>query len=194
MSSDGVGDEYDLAVVGSGGAAFAAAIRATGLGARVVLIERATVGGTCVNVGCVPSKTLLAGADAFHSAASHPFAGLPTEVGRADLGALVAQKDDLVSQLRQAKYVEVAAAYGFEILSGEARFVDRETLEVQDRLVKARSYLIATGAEPKVPDLPGLVEAGYLTSTTAMELTRVPTRVVTIAAGSWAWSRASSSR
>lgn len=66
-------NDYDLAVIGSGGAAFAAAIRATALGARVAVIERGTVGGTCVNVGCVPSKTLLAGADAFHTAASHAF-------------------------------------------------------------------------------------------------------------------------
>ncbi len=88
--------DVDVAVVGSGGAAFAAAIRATALGARVVLIERATVGGTCVNVGCVPSKMLLAGADAFHTAAAHPFCGLPTETGRVDLAALVAQKDELV--------------------------------------------------------------------------------------------------
>jgi mercuric reductase len=174
---------YDLAVVGSGGAAFAAAIRATNLGARVVLIERGTVGGTCVNVGCVPSKTLLAGADAFSTAASHPFAGLPTQAGRADLGALVAQKDELVGQLRQSKYAEVADAYGFEILHGEARFTGPDTLEVDGRELRATSYLVATGAQPKVPDLPGLAEAGYLTSTTAMEQTGVPGRVVTIGGG-----------
>jgi len=175
--------DYDLAVVGSGGAAFAAAIRATDLGARVVVIERATVGGTCVNVGCVPSKTLLAGADAFHTASSHPFAGLPTTAGHPDLAALVAQKDELVGQLRQAKYVDVAAAYSFEILRGEARFVDGDTLVVDGRRLRATSYLVATGAEPKVPNLPGLAEAGYLTSTTAMELTEVPARVVTIGGG-----------
>jgi len=174
---------YDLAVVGSGGAAFGAAIRASNLGARVVMVERATVGGTCVNVGCVPSKTLLAGADARHTAGSHPFAGLPTQAGPVDVGALVAQKDELVGQLRQAKYVDVAAAYDFEILQGEARFVDADTLEVNGQPLRARSYLVATGAEPRVPDLPGLAEAGYLTSTTAMELTEIPSRVVTIGGG-----------
>jgi mercuric reductase len=175
--------DYDLAVIGSGGAAFAAAIRATNLGARVVVIERATVGGTCVNVGCVPSKTLLAGADAFHTAGSHPFAGLPTTARSPDLAALVAQKDELVAQLRQTKYVDVAAAYGFDILHGEARFVDPNTLEVGGQPLRAASYLVATGSEPKVPDLPGLAEADYLTSTTAMELTKVPARVVTIGGG-----------
>ncbi|MEO5678983.1 MAG: mercury(II) reductase [Acidimicrobiales bacterium] len=175
--------DIDLAVIGSGGAAFAAAIRASNLGARVLLIERGTVGGTCVNVGCVPSKTLLAGADAFHTAASHPFHGLPTETGRIDLAAMVAQKDELIGRLRQAKYVEVAEAYGLEIMSGQASFADPDTLDVDGRTVRAASYLIATGAEPKVPELPGLAEAGYLTSTTAMELAEVPARVVTIGGG-----------
>ncbi|HVM03434.1 MAG TPA: FAD-dependent oxidoreductase, partial [Acidimicrobiales bacterium] len=182
VASSSQGD-HDLAVIGSGGAAFGAAIRATTLGARVVVIERGTVGGTCVNVGCVPSKTLLAGAGAFHTAASHPFAGLPTQAGVADVAALVAQKDDLVGRLRQAKYLDVAAAYGFEILHGQARFVDPETLEVDGRRLRARSYLVATGAEARIPDLPGLVQAGYLTSTTAMELTELPARVVTIGGG-----------
>ncbi|MDP1804615.1 MAG: FAD-dependent oxidoreductase, partial [Acidimicrobiales bacterium] len=175
--------DYDLAVIGSGGAAFGAAIRATNLGARVVVIERGTVGGTCVNVGCVPSKTLLAGTDAFHTAASHPFAGLPTQARAADVAALVGQKDELVGQLRQAKYIDVAAAYGFEIVHGQARFADPDTLEVDGRPLRARSYLVATGAEPKIPDLPGLAQAGYLTSTTAMELTELPARLVTIGAG-----------
>ena len=179
-NSDG---DYDLAVIGSGGAAFGAAIRATNLGGRVAVIERASVGGTCVNVGCVPSKTLLAGADAFHTAASHPFAGLPTEAGSANLGALLGQKDELVGRLRQAKYVDVATAYGFEILHGQARFAGPDTLEVDGRALRAGSYLVATGAEPKVPDLPGLAEAGYLTSTTAMELAELPARVVTIGGG-----------
>lgn len=181
--TSGTPGHYDLAIIGSGGAAFAAAIRATNLGARVVIIERATVGGTCVNVGCVPSKTLLAGADAFHTAASHPFAGLPSQAAHADLVALVAQKDELVAQLRQAKYIDVADTYGFEIMHGEARFVDPDTLEVDGRALLASTYLLATGAEPRIPDLPGLAEAGYLTSTTAMELTELPARVVTIGGG-----------
>lgn len=95
--------DYDLAIIGSGGAAFAAAIRASTLGATVALFERGEVGGTCVNVGCVPSKTLLAAADVFHRSSSHPFDGVPTSAGTADLEALVAQKDELVSGLRKAK-------------------------------------------------------------------------------------------
>lgn len=177
------GDAYDLAIVGSGGAAFAAAIRATNLGARTVVIERATVGGTCVNVGCIPSKTMLAAADAFHAAASHPFAGAPTTAGSPDLAAIVAQKDELVARLRQAKYVDLASEYRFELRPGSARFSGPDSLEVDGRPLVSRAYLVATGAEPRIPDLPGLAEAGYLTSTTAMALQAVPGRVVVIGGG-----------
>jgi mercuric reductase len=175
--------DYDLAIIGSGGAAFAAAIRATNLGARVAMIERETVGGTCVNVGCIPSKSLLAAAEAQHRAGHHPFAGLPTSAGPVGLAALVAQKDELVAGLRQTKYVDLAEEYGFEILHGTARFRGPDDLDVDGRSLRARAYVIATGAEPAVPELRGLAEAGYLTSTTAMELTEVPDRLVVVGAG-----------
>src|SRR5712691_7388932 len=83
---------YDLAIIGSGGAAFAAAITARDAGASVVMIERATVGGTCVNTGCVPSKALLAAAAARHSAASQPFPGIVTQAGPVDMAALAAAR------------------------------------------------------------------------------------------------------
>jgi len=175
--------DYDLIAVGSGAAAMAAAIRASSIGARVALVERGVVGGTCVNVGCVPSKTMLAAADAFHRAGHHPFAGVPTSAGTPDLATLVGQKDELVGGLRQAKYVDLAAGYGFEILPGDARFTGPQTLAVDGRELRAGAFLVATGAEPAVPDLPGLREAGFLTSTTAMEQTAVPTRLAVIGGG-----------
>jgi len=91
----GSGPGYDLAIVGSGSAAFAAAIRARELGARVVIVERSTIGGTCVNVGCVPSKALLRATETFRQAGHHPFAGVETSASAVDLRALVAQKDEL---------------------------------------------------------------------------------------------------
>ncbi len=175
--------DYDLAIVGSGGGAFAAAIHGRRLGARVVMIERAVVGGTCVNIGCVPSKTLLAGAKAYHCAISHPFAGLPTKAGPVDLAPLIAQKDELVADMRQHKYLDLADSYGFEIVHGDARFTSPTTLSVAGRDIRAHIYVVATGAEPAVPALPGLREAGFLTSTTAMELTEVPRRLVVIGGG-----------
>ena len=175
--------EYDIAIIGSGAGGFAAAIEARRQDARVVMIEQGTVGGTCVNIGCVPSKTLLSGAKAFHTASSHPFAGLPTRGGKVDLTALVAQKDELVADMRQHKYLDLAQSYGFEIIRGKAHFESPHVLKVEDRLIIARFYIIAIGANPAVPLLPGLVESGYLTSTTAMELPEVPERLITIGGG-----------
>lgn len=175
--------DYDLAIIGSGAAAFAAAIEARRLDARVVMIERTTVGGTCVNIGCVPSKTLLAAAHTYHRAASHPFAGVTTQAGPVDLHAVIAQKNELIADMRQHKYIDLADHYGFEIIHDQARFKDPQTLAVDGRELHAGAYVIATGAAPTIPALPGLNEAGYLTSTTAMEHTSVPERMVTIGGG-----------
>ncbi|WP_026533864.1 FAD-dependent oxidoreductase, partial [Arthrobacter sp. H14] len=175
--------EFDLAVVGSGGAAMAAAISARQAGKSVVLIERGALGGTCVNIGCVPSKTLLAAAGARHAALANPFPGAPTSAWDVDLASLVHQKDQLIDQLRGAKYVDVADAYGFEIRSGEASFADPDTLLADGKPVSAGSFIIATGAEPARPDVAGLAEVDYLTSTTAMELTKLPKSMVIIGGG-----------
>ena len=175
--------DVDLAVVGSGGAAMAAAIAARQASARVVLVERAVLGGTCLNIGCVPSKTLLAAAGTRHAALANPFPGAPTAADGVDLGALVGQKDELVGRLRQAKYADVAAAYGFQIRTGQATFVDGDTLAVGGQRLRARAYVVATGAEPDRPDLPGLDEVDYLTSTTAMEQSQLPESLVVIGGG-----------
>lgn len=175
--------DVDLAVVGSGGAAMSAAIAARQAGATVVLVERAVLGGTCLNVGCVPSKTLLAAAGTRHAALANPFPGAPTCADGVDLAALVGQKDELVGRLRQAKYADVAAAYGFEIRRGHAQFVDGGTLAVDGRPLLARAYVVATGAQPDRPDLPGLDEVDYLTSSTAMEQHLLPASLVVIGGG-----------
>lgn len=175
--------DYDLAIIGSGGAGFAAAIRAREAGARVAMIERATLGGTCVNIGCVPSKTLLRAGELYHRAGHHPFAGLHTTGAGVDMSALVGQKDALVQQMRQEKYAALIDHYGWDVIRGEARFIDERTVRVGDRNIKAGSFLIATGASPDVPEIPGLGEAAFLTSATALDLKRVPERLVAIGSG-----------
>jgi len=173
---------YDLAILGSGSAAFAAAIRARARGARVVMIERERIGGTCVNTGCVPSKFLLQAAERYHSVRSWVRVGGQSASGRLDIAALVEQKNNLVARLRRAKYEDLVDYHGFELRRGTARFVDHATLEVQGQLLRAASYLIATGAQPATPPIPGLDEAGYLTSTTALELREAPSRLAVIGA------------
>jgi mercuric reductase len=179
---------YDLAVIGSGAAAFAAAITAVEGGASVVMIERGETGGTCVNTGCVPSKTLLAAAAARHSAAAREFPGIATQAGPVDLAALIRGKDNLVAGMRAEKYVDLAAAYGWQVIAGTARFAGTAgapRLEVSlnsggSTTVEARHYLAATGSAPWVPPIPGLEEAGYLTSTTAIELLELPESMTVI--------------
>ena len=171
---------YDIAIVGSGSAAFATAIEATRRGGSVVMIEAGIVGGTCVNVGCVPSKALLAAAEARHVALERRFPGVVTAASTVDMAALVAGKDEIVDALREEKYVELAALYGFEIVHGRARFVAGPALDVDGRRVDAAHYVIATGAAPWAPPIDGLEVTGYLTSTSAMALDYVPESLVVI--------------
>jgi mercuric reductase len=176
-------EAYDLAVIGSGGAAMAAAITATERGAKVVMAERGALGGTCVNIGCVPSKTLLRGAELYHQAGHHPFAGVETRAGAVDMAAFVGQKDELVGRLRHEKYADLIREYGWELVRGEARFADTHGLVVDGRTIRTGKVVVATGARPAVPPIAGLEEAGYLTSTSALALTRVPESLVVVGAG-----------
>lgn len=116
--------DYDLLVVGAGSAGFAAAIRASELGARVGLLEGGTIGGTCVNVGCVPSKTLIRAAELQHRASSSSFGGIETQASPPSWADIRRQKNELVAMLRQAKYVDVLKSYpGIEYIEGRARRV-----------------------------------------------------------------------
>ncbi|MGH3030000.1 MAG: mercury(II) reductase [Gaiellaceae bacterium] len=171
---------YDLAVIGSGSAAFAAAIRARDLGADVAMIERGTVGGTCVNVGCVPSKAQLAAARQRHDAAHNRFPGITTSADGVALVELVGAKDGLVESMRQEKYLDLIDHYGWELVRGTARFADGETLAVDGEPLRAERYLVATGASPAVPPIEGLADAGFLTSTSALELTELPEIIVVV--------------
>ncbi|AXK34376.1 mercury(II) reductase [Streptomyces armeniacus] len=180
---------FDLAVIGSGSAAFAAAIAATNQGKRVAMIERGTTGGTCVNVGCIPSKALLAAAEARHGCgAAGRFPGLAAAELPVEFRQLIDGKDALVEQLRAEKYTELAADYGWEIVHGTATFSgtsDAPALEVSlrdggTRRIEAAHYLVATGSAPWAPPVEGLAEAGYLTSTTAMELDALPESMIVV--------------
>jgi mercuric reductase len=182
---------HDLAVIGSGGGAFAAAIAARDKGKSVVMIERGTIGGTCVNVGCVPSKALLAAAEARHVALDQHFPGISTSAGPVDAAALIGGKDALVEELRRKKYGDLAAEYGWEILPGQARFAEGPALEVDPHQggrtrIDAEHYLIATGSTPRtdgLDGLDGLHGVDYLTSTTAMEQTDLPASLVVVGGG-----------
>src|SRR5262249_35023808 len=132
----------------------------------------------------VPSKAMLAPAEAYFRAGHHPFAGIRTSADGFDLAAMVDSKTELVDQLRAEKYVDLARMYGFNICPGRAEFIDPESIVCDGRRIRARYYIIATGASPAVPPIPGLRDAGYLTSTTALELREPPRELVVIGANS----------
>ncbi|EOV8708471.1 mercury(II) reductase [Staphylococcus pseudintermedius] len=176
-------DNYDLLIIGSGAAAFSSAIKAIEYGAKVGMIERGTVGGTCVNIGCVPSKTLLRAGEINHLSKDNPFIGLQTSAGEVDLASLITQKDKLVSELRNQKYVDLIDEYNFDLIKGEAKFVDASTVEVNGAKLSAKRFLIATGASSSLPQISGLEEMDYLTSTTLLELKKIPKRLTVIGSG-----------
>jgi mercuric reductase len=177
---------FDLAVLGGGSAGFAAAIRAAELGARVALIEGGVLGGTCVNVGCVPSKTLLRAAEANHRRTQHRFRGIPSNNGQPDWLAVRQQKDELTAHLRQGKYWDVLGSYsGITLFQERAAFTSRNEARLKTgRTLKASKIVVATGASPWSPLIPGLAEAGYLDSAGAMALDRLPESLLIIGGSS----------
>lgn len=174
--------EAHLIVVGGGSAAFAAAIRATELGAKATIInDRLPIGGTCVNVGCVPSKTLIRAAEAHHRAGRHAFAGIESSSRVADFGAVIRQKHELVAQLRQAKYLDVVGPLsGVCLVEGRARLVAPDAVEVNGERITGDRILIATGVAPFVPPIPGLEEAGYLTNESLFDLEELPESLIVL--------------
>ncbi|HEX9641585.1 MAG TPA: mercury(II) reductase, partial [Candidatus Krumholzibacteria bacterium] len=178
------GDELDLLIVGAGSAGFAAAIKATELGAQVAIVERGALGGTCVNVGCVPSKTLIRTAESHHRAGHSAFAGVRTKSEPPDFRTVIEQKSKLVAELQQAKYWNVLAAYpSIMLMKGEARFRVDGTVEVDGTPVRAKKVLLSMGASPWAPSIPGLSDTGFLTSTTLMELEGLPKHLIAIGGG-----------
>jgi len=166
---------YDLVILGSGSASFAAAIRASELGKSVAMIERGTLGGTCVNVGCVPSKTLIRAAESKFRAEHSPFAGIILRGADIDFATLIREKDALVDSLRQAKYENVLHDHdNIALIKGEASFLSSTEIQVGDRVITGDRFLIATGADAWIPPVSGLPETGFLTSTTLFEQKNLP--------------------
>jgi mercuric reductase len=179
--SGGADFDFDLMVIGGGSGGFAAAIKASDLGGRVALVNTGTIGGTCVNVGCIPSKTLIRAAGVWHAAAHHPFRGARTAQVELDWPTVRAQKDELVAHMRQSKYVDVLEAYpAITYVEGQAAFQPDGTVQVGGRHYRARRYVIATGAQPRMLPLPGLEEAQPLNSTTLMDLEQLPRSLIVL--------------
>jgi mercuric reductase len=187
MNSD---KNLHIAVIGSGGAAMAAALKAAERGARITQIERGIIGGTCVNTGCVPSKIMSRAAHIAHLRTESPFdGGVSAQIPKVDRANLLQQQQTRVEELRDAKYEGILRDQtAITVLNGEARFVDANNLVVQlneggEQNVHFDRAFIGTGARPAEPSIPGLAETPYLTSTSALALITVPERLIVIGAG-----------
>lgn len=187
MSND---NNLHIAVIGSGGAAMAAALKATERGARITLIERGIIGGTCVNTGCVPSKIMIRAAHIAHLRKESPFdAGVSAQAPMVNRANLLRQQQTRVEELRDAKYKGILRDQPtITVLNGEARFVDANNLVVQlndggEQTVHFDRAFIGTGARPAEPPITGLADTPYLTSTSALTLDIIPERLIVIGAG-----------
>ncbi len=176
--------DFDLFVLGGGSAAFAAAIRAAELGARVGVAEEGVIGGTCVNRGCVPSKNLLHAAERYHDYLRNGFPGLPRGTEEANFAEVIAQKDDLVQGLRKAKYWDILEAFPqIKFLPHRAAFISPHEVTVGDQKVTAEHFIVATGATPARLSVPGIERTPYLTYKEALDLNQLPKSLIVIGGG-----------
>lgn len=176
---------YDLVVIGAGSAGFSAAITAAEQGAQVALVGHGTIGGTCVNIGCVPSKALIRATEAVRHAndAAARFDGVESGARVVDWAAQISQKDALVSALRQAKYADLLPEYNNVVYrEGQARLVDG-SVEVAGQRLACERIIIATGARPALPEIPGIADVSPLDSTTALALTELPRSLIVLGGG-----------
>jgi len=177
-------EAYDLAVIGAGSAGFSAAITAAEQGARVALIGHGIIGGTCVNVGCVPSKTMIRAAEALHGArAASRFDGIVGEAQLIDWRRVMAAKDELVTGLRQKKYIDLLPQYeGIAYIEGAARLA-HGGVAFGDGFIRAPKIVITTGARPALPPIPGIDKVSSLTSTSLLELDTLPKSLIVVGGG-----------
>src|SRR5260370_4695797 len=179
--------EIDVVILGCGSTGVAASLRAQELGKTAVMIEARTIGGTCVNRGCLPSKNLIEAAKLMHDARHPRYPGLTPSELRLDFRKLVEQKDEIVLGYREKKYDSLAGGK-FRIEKGHARFADPHTVEVDGRPLRAEKIVIATGSRPVIPPIGGLDKAPYLPSDLltvreAQQLTELPRSLLIVGAG-----------
>lgn len=175
---------YNLVVIGAGTAGLVTAAGAAGLGAKVALIERDLMGGDCLNVGCVPSKALIASARiaANRKQAQQTGVEIPTN-GRDDFAQIMERMRRLRAQIAPNDSAARFRDLGVDVFFGDGRFAGPDMIDVAGKALRFRKAVIATGARASHPDTPGLVDAGFLTNETLFQLTELPERMAIIGGG-----------
>lgn len=177
--------DYDLVIIGGGPGGYVAAIRAEQLGLKTAVVEDKEMGGTCLNWGCIPTKSLLHSAEIAHMARHSSAYGVIIPEIQIDYPTIVHKKDQVVKQLRSG-VEHLVKHHGGEIIRGRARFLDAHTLEVSapaNRVIRAAQTIIATGSRPSKPPIPGIDGARILNSDAILEMTECPENLVIIGGG-----------
>jgi len=174
---------YNLVVIGAGTAGLVTAAGAAGLGAKVALVEKHLMGGDCLNVGCVPSKTFLRAARAAYEARRADRFGIRARDVEVDFSAVMQRVRQVRASISPHDSAKRLTDLGVDVFLGEARFCDSETIEVSGIPLRFKRAVIATGARAAAPEIPGLREAGFLTNETVLNLTTLPRRLAIIGGG-----------
>ncbi len=175
--------EYNLLVIGAGSAGLVSAYIGAAVNARVALVEKHRMGGDCLNTGCVPSKALLRTARLLAEGRDSARYGVRAMTAEVDFGEAMQRVHDVIAKIAPHDSPERYAGLGVDVIHGEATLVSPWEVEVDGRRISARSLVIATGARPLVPDLPGLADSGYLTSDTVWGLRTLPPRLLVLGGG-----------
>lgn len=177
--------DFDLIIIGGGAGAFAGAIKADELKAKTLIVNKGLpLGGTCVNVGCVPSKTLLWAGEVMHQAKYHNIPGIDIEVKNFDFAQVVQHELDLVAKLRAEKYEKVLSGLeNVTHMEGKAVFVSPNDIQVDGKTFKAKKFIIAAGSTATVPPIDNIKEVGYLTHVEALQIKDQPKELLVVGAG-----------
>ncbi len=173
----------DLCIIGAGSGGLSVAAAAALMGVPVVLIERHRMGGDCLNVGCVPSKALIAAGHHAHSARMAKRFGVMANEPRIDYAKVQQHVQDVIAAIEPNDSVERFRALGVNVILGEARFTDRKTVQVGETTIRARRFVIATGSTPAIPPIPGLDGVSIFTNETIFELKERPAHLAILGAG-----------
>ena len=176
--------QYDLVILGGGTAGLTAAAEARRMGATVALVESRLLGGTCLNTGCVPSKAVIRSARLYAQIRNAPRYGGPDEgeIG-SDFAAVMERMRGIRARISRFDSVERLSTQGVDVFFGQARFTAADSVSVAGATLVFEKALVATGAQPRIPQVPGLAEAGFLTSDNAFDQTSLPGRLLVIGGG-----------